>query len=90
MGMDKAVLDPNAIKQGPLGHAGRGKDRIGPYHFMQGVFAVQIGNAKAGRAGALIGIAKHQTALELTTNAFQCGTGQNTFRLTWLLLLLLM
>ena len=77
MGMDEAVLYGHTIQQRSGCYTGGGEDGICTDHFVQIVLAVQIGDTDPGSTGALVGVAEHQPALELTPDAFQGRAGKH-------------
>jgi hypothetical protein len=66
----------SAVKALPGSRPSERQSGVGADQLVQVVLLVEVGDADAGGAGALAGVAEDQAALELAADAFEGGAGQ--------------
>src|SRR5207244_8105889 len=77
LGRDMRTRPVHACQHRAVGHAGRRKDHIAGGEIVQGIFAIEIGDAQTPRALSLLVVAKYQAGLDLSTDTTEGRRGEN-------------
>ena len=77
MGDDRAPAEADAGEQVAVGDAGRGEQDVAARHLAHVVFAVEVGDAHAARALALLVGIDDQAALHLAADAAERRRGEH-------------